>query len=403
MLGPMFCACCGSETGPEVCSACGESPLLNGRYVLEEVLGAGRESRTYGGRDLETKARVVAKELSLGVVADWRRVERFRKEAQVLRELHHRDVPALVDELETGEGKHRAAWLVVERVEGQDLEAVMVEHRFDEEEVWGVVRRVAEALAWLHERRPPVVHRDLKPKNLIRRPDGGVSIVDFGAVRDTVDDPDVGGTTVTGTFGYMAPEQLRGDAVPASDVYGLGATALRLLTRERPDAFVGFDGQLRMDRLGFLSPSSRERLRKMMAADPSQRPRDGQALLRFLDRRPEPSADSVSPERALSRRPRSLSRRPGGSMVRRKAPFPPQYFSVDGPRVPPAPAPAAAGSVFGSLGFGMVLLGFAFGAGKIVGGLGIVFLVLSSSAGRSHRRRSRLRARDERMVLTRGP
>lgn len=398
----MLCARCGSDADPDGCSACGGSPLLEGRFALDEVLGEGRESRTYGGHDLETDQRIVAKELGLGVVEDWRRIERFRKEAQVLRELHHPDVPALVGEFETGEGKHRAAWLVVERVAGEDLEAVMKKHRFDEAEVWTLVRRVGSALAWLHERRPPVVHRDLKPKNLIQRPDGGVSIVDFGAVRDTVDDPEVGGSTVTGTFGYMAPEQLRGDALPASDVYALGATALRLLTRERPEAFVGFDGKLKTDRLGFLSPESRRRLQRMMAADPSDRPRDGQALLRFLER----EAASPIPEERSSSTGGSLVRssgRPRGLRSMNKAPFPARYFAVGGPPAQEKRAHAAAGGVFGALGFGMVVLGFAFGAGKLVGGLGIVFLVLSSSAGGGcePRRRRRL-SESDRMALPRG-
>ena len=89
------------------------------------------------------------------------------------------------------------------------------------------------ALAYLHGRAPPIVHRDLKPGNVIRRPDGSFAFVDFGAVRDRL--KVAGGSTIVGTFGYMAPEQFQGRASPASDVYGIGATALTMLTGCEPE------------------------------------------------------------------------------------------------------------------------------------------------------------------------
>src|SRR6185437_13327347 len=89
------------------------------------------------------------------------------------------------------------------------------------------------ALDYLHGRAPPIVHRDIKPSNVIRRPDGSFALIDFGAVRDRMK-PE-GGSTVVGTFGYMAPEQFQGRAMPASDVYAAGATALTLLTGREPE------------------------------------------------------------------------------------------------------------------------------------------------------------------------
>ena len=78
-------------------------------------------------------------------------------------------------------------------------------------------------LAYLHGRSPPVVHRDIKPANLtFRRPDGSYAFVDFGAVTKDNLRPE-GGSTVVGTFGFMAPEQFQGRALPGSDVYGVGA------------------------------------------------------------------------------------------------------------------------------------------------------------------------------------
>ncbi len=85
----------------------------------------------------------------------------------------------------------------------------------------------------LHGRSPAVIHRDIKPSNILQRPDGTFAFVDFGAVRDRMR-PE-GGSTVVGTFGYMAPEQFQGRAGPGSDVYAMGATALSMLTGEEPE------------------------------------------------------------------------------------------------------------------------------------------------------------------------
>jgi serine/threonine protein kinase len=92
---------------------------------------------------------------------------------------------------------------------------------------------LGEVLDYLHGRAPPIIHRDIKPGNVIRRLDAGFSLVDFGSVRDSLK-PE-GGSTVVGTFGYMAPEQFQGRALPQSDVYALGATALTLLTGREPE------------------------------------------------------------------------------------------------------------------------------------------------------------------------
>ncbi len=96
-----------------------------------------------------------------------------------------------------------------------------------------LLQDAGEVLDYLHGRAPPVIHRDLKPGNVIRRPDGSFAFVDFGAVRDKLR-PE-GGSTVVGTFGYMAPEQFQGRALPASDVYAMGATALSMLTGQQPE------------------------------------------------------------------------------------------------------------------------------------------------------------------------
>ena len=94
--------------------------------------------------------------------------------------------------------------------------------------------RCLEILDYLHTRTPSVVHRDIKPSNIVRAPnDGRCSLVDFGGVLDAAREK--GGSTIVGTFGYMAPEQLHGQAVPATDIYALGATIVALAGGIEPE------------------------------------------------------------------------------------------------------------------------------------------------------------------------
>src|SRR5262249_48199659 len=117
-----------------------------------------------------------------------------------------------------------------------------------------------------------------------RRPDGSFALVDFGAVRDRLK-PE-GGSTVVGTFGYMAPEQLQGRALPATDVYSVGATALRLLTGREPETLphrgLGIDVALALG--AGADPLLREALSRMLDPDPDRRASSLVPLLARLDR-----------------------------------------------------------------------------------------------------------------------
>jgi hypothetical protein len=160
----------------------------------------------------------------------------------------------------------------MEKVHGTPLSTLRkTAPRMDEKELVRFLHDADQALTYLHGRAPPVIHRDLKPGNVIRRTDGSYAFVDFGAVRDRLR-PE-GGSTVVGTFGYMAPEQFQGRAGPASDVYAIGATALALLTGKEPEELP--HKGLTLDVRAALGTSVSEPLQaalvRMLEPDPDQR------------------------------------------------------------------------------------------------------------------------------------
>ena len=208
--------------------------IVGGRYRVLEALGEGGMGTTFAAEDTETGDRVALKALSMRSLGDWKILELFEREARVLESIDHPGVPAYIDYLSADDGD--AFVLVQELVEGRSLaERVAEGWRPDEEEVRRIAREVLETLAYLHGRNPPIVHRDIKPQNVMLRDDGRVALVDFGAVKDRARAEGSFASTVVGTYGYMAPEQFRGQAAPSSDLYALGATLITLLTHRSPE------------------------------------------------------------------------------------------------------------------------------------------------------------------------
>ena len=211
------------------------SPLIGERFEVMHLLGRGAQGRTFLARDRRSGEEVALKELDLSQADDWKAIELFDREAQALRHLEHPGIPRYVDAFHQSddEGSERF-FLAQEFVEGSDFENLVKEGAtYTEAEARDILRQVLEILVYLQERSPPVVHRDIKPSNLIRRPDGTVALIDFGAVQSVLPDSQ-GGSTIIGTSGYMPVEQLMGRAVPATDLYALGATAIHLLSRRHP-------------------------------------------------------------------------------------------------------------------------------------------------------------------------
>ncbi|MDB5212839.1 MAG: Serine/threonine kinase [Myxococcaceae bacterium] len=204
--------------------------LRGGRYVLVKPLGEGTQGETFEAVDKRGGRLVAVKRFRVGKAKAWKDVELAEREATTLASLQHDLLPRYVEHFE----EEGALVLVMERIEGESL-AELRKKGFvaSVSDVQRLLADASRALAYLHGRAPPVIHRDLKPGNVIRRPDGSYAFVDFGAVRDRL--KLAGGSTIVGTFGYMAPEQFQGRASAASDVYGIGATALTLLTGCEPE------------------------------------------------------------------------------------------------------------------------------------------------------------------------
>ena len=239
-----ICARCGEATRDDPCARCGESPILDGRYRLHQVLGTGSEGTTYRAGKIDGGRIVAVKEMPLRRARDDKSRELLHREATILRQLHHKAIPNYLDDFTAGAGKNRAFYLVQEFIDGSSLTDEEQDHRYDVSEVLAILDELLEILIYLHGLSPPVIHRDIKPSNVMRRRDGNLVLIDFGSVRDVMVDVEMGGETVTGTFGYMAPEQMMGDASEASDLYGLGALAVKLLSRREPHTLLRHDRTL---------------------------------------------------------------------------------------------------------------------------------------------------------------
>ena len=207
----------------------------NNRYSIQDKLGQGGSGITYIAIDQKNNQQVALKALSLTGLEDWKKIELFEREAKILQQLNHPAIPKYLDyfKIETEDDVY--FYIVQQLAPGRSLAHFISEGwQPDETTIKNIAEQILEILVYLQQLTPPVIHRDLKPQNLIYQPNTGkLFLVDFGAVQDTYHHT-VMGSTVVGTYGYMAPEQYRGGATLSTDLYSLGCTLLFLLTGESP-------------------------------------------------------------------------------------------------------------------------------------------------------------------------
>lgn len=227
------------------CHSCGKEIILGGRYRAIELLGAGGFGRTFLATDEKNsqRTRCVIKQFfpqDQGFVNKLKAAELFQQEAVRLEILgKHPQIPQLLAHFE----QEKQQYLVQEFVEGRNLAQELAETGpFNEIKIRKLLNDLLPVLQFVHSNQ--LIHRDIKPENIIRRrSDKQLVLVDFGAAK-LVDKSSLQKTnTIIGTAAYTAPEQLRGKANFASDIYSLGVTCVHLLTQMSPfDLFDNRDG-----------------------------------------------------------------------------------------------------------------------------------------------------------------
>ena len=222
---------------------------LAGRYELLECLGRGSQGEVYRARQIADGAEVAIKVMHIQSVKNWKMYELFHREAQVLSTIDIEGVAKLYEAIEDLESADPVSVIVQQYIDGHALsELIGSHHRFLLSDIADILIQLTDILDKLHALNPPVIHRDIKPSNVMLEDSADgykVWLIDFGAVAN----PQVkdGGSTVAGTYGYMAPEQLMGQPKPASDLYSMAVMAFYMLTGVPPESIEMQDFRLMID------------------------------------------------------------------------------------------------------------------------------------------------------------
>ena len=257
------CVACGRTVSTGRCTQCGTTRDA-GRYRTVKVIGQRPFSRTYLAFDPKYDQHVVVKELWFAQLPSVTELESFGREAALLSSVDHRRVPRLLKAFRLGDGPHLRLYLVREYVRGTSLATLARQKPLDEPEARHVARQVLRVLRNLHAHRPPIVHRDLRPHHLLRRPSGNIHLLGFGAAR-WVEEGGTFDATLVGQPGYASFEQLGGTLDPGADLHGLGATLLHLITGTDPFALMPDGRHLIVPRDLRVSPAFSSFLQRLLA------------------------------------------------------------------------------------------------------------------------------------------
>ncbi|EKF03724.1 kinase domain protein [Tolypothrix sp. PCC 7601] len=270
--------------------------MLDGRYVPIKLLGRGGfgaaflalDRRIPGMRQCVVKqfqptGNLTSTQLHLAQ-------QLFEREAEVLAHIgnEHDQIPDLfaffpitVQGLQSGQ-QDQFFYLVQEYINGENLEEELVKKgRFSEQEIFEVLQEILKVLKFVHER--GIIHRDIKPSNIMRRRDGKLFLLDFGAVKQVTNSPAAASTGIY-SMGFAPPEQMAGNQVfPSTDLYALAVTVLTLLTgQEATKLFDGYSNQWIWRTLVNVQPRLAEILDKMLLPAANQRFQSAQEVLDAL-------------------------------------------------------------------------------------------------------------------------
>lgn len=207
--------------------------LVDGKYKILNKIGQGGMSVVYLAMNERANKQWAIKEVRKDGVKNFEVVKQgLIVETDLLKKLHHPNLPSIIDVID-GDGTFL---IVMDYIEGRHLESVLKEYGAqNQEDVIEWAKQLCDVLSYLHSRKPPIIYRDMKPSNIMLKPDGKVMLIDFGTARE-FKETSVADTTCLGTQGYAAPEQYggQGQTDARTDIYCLGATLYHLLTGHNP-------------------------------------------------------------------------------------------------------------------------------------------------------------------------
>lgn len=202
--------------------------VLDGKYEILTEIGRGGMSVVYLAMDTHLNKQWAVKEIRKkgNGKNDEVIVNSLLAEANMMKRLDHPSLPRIVDIIDHG----GTIYVVMDYIEGESLDKILAEYGAQPEElVIGWAKQLCDALSYLHSQKPPIIYRDMKPANVMLKPEGNIKIIDFGIARE-YKEQNLADTTVLGTKGYAPPEQYSGQTDARSDIFALGMTMHHLLT-----------------------------------------------------------------------------------------------------------------------------------------------------------------------------
>lgn len=207
--------------------------LVDGKYKILNKVGQGGMSVVYLAMNEKANKQWAVKEVRKDGIKDFEVVKQgLVAETDILKKLNHPNLPSIIDVIDTDE----SFIIIMDYIQGNSLNKALEEYGAQSQEnVIAWAKQLCDVLGYLHTRTPAIIYRDMKPANVMLKPDGNVTLIDFGTARE-YKEKNLADTTCLGTVGYAAPEQFggMGQTDARTDIYCLGATLYHLVTGKNP-------------------------------------------------------------------------------------------------------------------------------------------------------------------------